>query len=213
MQLSVCVVNHNRTRLALPDGRVLALFPRMLETVVAAARHAKLAPDLVIAETDATRPRFGEWADNAWPWSWRVAELPLPFSLGAGRNLATAALAPGFVAVLDADMLLPPNFFVWLARAHRTDAFFPLYSRFTGPEHGTTAPGAGWGNVVTHTDMLDAVRQRFGQCWPETEAWGGEDTGFANRVRVVGGDFIRCHQVPDLLHQWHPKTTAWHTGA
>jgi glycosyltransferase involved in cell wall biosynthesis len=141
-----------------------------------------------------------------------LTEGPQPFSAGAWRTMAANASKGEILVMLDADMLVPPDFLVRMAAIVRAGrAAFPLYMREDHPG-GRQSPGNGWGNAAFSREVWTAVAAAYnGHPYPETTRWGHEDVAFAKRVhRLV--PFWR-ELVPGFVHLWHPKTGSQWYGA
>jgi SAM-dependent methyltransferase len=141
---------------------------------------------------------------------WQYLELlPFPvkrvcldgcFSLGRGRNESACMATHETILFLDADMLLPPDFFCTLVPLVSAGvAAFPIYEREVSPG-GPLVWGQGWGNV-----MLPASIWR-GRVWIEHDYWGGEDNDMAQQLRDVLP--IWRERLPGFIHQWHEKDSA-----
>lgn len=141
---------------------------------------------------------------SVWPGPYVVVPMDGPFSLGRGRNAALRRCPEDwFVAVLDADMILPPN--EPPAMPQHGEAFFPLYRLQQENPELPYQTGRGWGNVMGYTETLQKA------AWPEFTKWGPEDQIYAKQLRAAGVKHIRADW-PGLTHRWHPKVGQWYTG-
>lgn len=192
------------------------VLPLLVRCVDHLAIAADLDAELVIVDFHSTDTDYG-WLPRAWlPRRLVLLSAELPFSLGRGRNLGIGASHGEVLVILDADMLVPPDFFsrfVPLCNASR--AVFPVYQRIDNPITNETSRGAGWGNCIVLRSTFDAVKATKGRAhgygYIETDSWGSEDTSFRNvLINKLGIECLRP-ACADLLHQWHRKQGPWYT--
>jgi len=133
------------------------------------------------------------------------------FSLGKGRNIALARSTGDVLAFIDADMLLPSNFFdVIIPQIEQGKTCFPLYKRYTGREHKALSDGNGYGNVVISRDNVNKLLiLGNGQLWPEFTTWGGEDTKIVKMIRE-NNMLLWREYIDGFYHQWHAKDTEFY---
>jgi glycosyltransferase involved in cell wall biosynthesis len=137
---------------------------------------------------------------------------PEPFSAGAWRTLAANASRGEILVMLDADMLVPPDFLARMAAIVRSGkSAFPLYLREDHPG-GHQSPGNGWGNSAFSREAWSSVAKAYnGHPYPEGTRWGHEDVAFAKRVHRIGPYWREL--VPGFVHLWHHKSgSEWYGG-
>jgi len=198
MELSVCIPSLNRNRIPW-QGRMLELLPRCLDSLARALDAACVEAEVIIADGGSEDWPPAEWApQRIAPMPVRVLDAGRPFMRGRARNVAAEAARSDVLFFCDADMLVPARVIErGLEVAAGGRGYFPLYKRFSGPEHTSQVPGSGHGNCVVLAAHWRASR------WPERLRWGGEDTAFA-RWFSARGLMVR-EAVPGFVHQWHPK--------
>lgn len=198
-RVSLCTVCYNRTML-------LTNFIKS----AAKAIHGNICCELVVVDFNSDKPLdVIEAVKNNWPYWHTITRLNGEFSLGKGRNRALNDSQYDILAFLDADMLLPENFFdVIIPEIEKGKICFPLYKRYTSQEHKELSDGAGYGNVIFK--RIDAERLlRFGKLWPEFTKWGGEDTPLARLASQQGIEIWREY-IDGFYHQWHAKDSEFY---
>jgi len=184
-RISICTVTYNRSE----------LLARSLDSWQAAIGRG-MDCELIISDFGSTDNPLKEWV--VWPCDLKIHSLSGVFSLGRGRNEAVKLASGDVLFVLDADMLVPPDFF---ERLYSLSVAFPIYERQQkdGSLIWTESPGRG--NCVISKEHVNRLGNDL---WPEYTTWGGEDTVFASRVRDSGLPIWR-ERVSGFVHQWHTK--------
>ena len=135
-ELSVCIPVHNRSRVILPDRRVLTPLPNLVRSLYAQAKAARLSIEIVIADF-----RSDDWPIRHWAAGCTVVDCDGPMSVGAGKNAAARSSRSDVLFFCDADMLLQTADVLTrgLEAARSGRAYFPRYLRYTGPDHASAA--------------------------------------------------------------------------
>ena len=197
-EISICVPCFNRSRVPSSAG-LLELFPKCVDSLVAAARASWIECELIVADYRSDDWPLADWlAERAWPIRAKVVTPHEKYTTGGGKNAAAELASAPVLFFCETDMLVPANLLVrGLVVTGRGDGYFPYYQRYRGPEHDAAYWGNGCGNaVVLRDDWLENK-------WIPSEGWGsGEDTLFSHwfwqRERLAR------EQLLEFYHQWHP---------
>jgi len=196
-ELSVCIPVHNRSRVILPDRRVLTPLPNLVRSLYAQAKAARLSIEIVIADF-----RSDDWPIRHWAAGCTVVDCDGPMSVGAGKNAAARSSRSDVLFFCDADMLLQTADVLTrgLEAARSGRAYFPRYLRYTGPDHASTSQGNGHGCCIVTRETWRT------NPWLESTVYGVEDNAFAAAMRQLG--LLVRDDPPGFYHQWHPVSEA-----
>lgn len=218
--LSICINHRNRSWLQVGD-ELRPLFRTGFDRLCEVLRGAGILAEILIVDwPDAASGELGlgnwsidpqtgaptgdpppDWLQTDAAWL-RLFRGEGRFTRGGGRNQAARKYARGDVLFfMDADMLVSPKTVErGLAVVGAGKAFFPFYRR-RSRDGKRLDEGIGTGN-----SFMSA--RHFAECggFPETPAWGGEDTAVCNWFTARG--LCVRELVQDFIHQWHPKPPA-----
>ena len=213
--LSVCVSLKNRSRIAHQD-HLLELFPKCVETIVAASRELmetwdepspqgslpshRAAVELVVADFNSDDWPLSQWlANTADGLTLKHFNLTEGFSRGRGLNMAAMHASSDRLLFLDADMLATAQLMRdGIEAIDQATAYFPVF-RYLNIHGGLLdLEHASFGNVFLSKQMFAASGGV-----PEFQSWGGEDDIFYERVRRIAN--IRRDEGAGFYHQWHPE--------
>jgi hypothetical protein len=201
--LSICTTVKNRSLVATDSG-VLRLFPKCVESIVAA--HTAIDDlELVVADWESDDWPLDQWLPDAvTTLALQLVQMEGGFSRGRGLNAAARAASGDMLFFTDADCLICPLVIEKSVRYMREGkAFFPVLYSFDGPDHcGGWWRHSGYGNATVTRDTY----QHAGG-WPEYDKWGKEDDDFYERVSGVAS--VVREEVPGFFHQWHPEDLLW----
>lgn len=173
-------------------------FRRMLASIVRAQRPADL--EVIVVDHGSTDGDVIDIIGNEYFVG--LMQRPLPFNASGARNEGAALAIGDVLAFLDADMIVPTDYFEIVQRETPPGtAFFPQCLLQDQCREISTVCTTGYGNcAVTRADF-----KRVGK-WDEGfVAWGEEDTEFHERYRKAGISISRP-VLSDLVHQYHPNT-------
>jgi len=135
------------------------------------------APDEVIVVDYACPEGAGQWVRAHYPMVKLVAVDDAPgFNLPRARNLGAAAASAETLCFFDADILIGEGFIGWVRGNAQPESFYRA-SLVDGVRLKQT-----WGSTVCSRAAFKTVAG-YDQSF---RGWGGEDTDFYQRLRLVG---------------------------
>lgn len=208
-EISICIVNWNRSRLDIGNGKILELLPNCIKSLAEAYRDYD--SELIIADFCSTDWPLNQWLASVWTKPYSIIDCQLPFSLGMGRNNALTHVKGKIIYLIDADMIVPTDYAkITIEQIEKGFALFPLYRRQGAIDGNKNYSGAGWGNAVITTDILQQVRNcKHDKIYPESTLWGGEDTAMVNAIRGHKIAPLWREEIAGFIHQYHPKSGSY----
>lgn len=196
--ISLCFVIKERSRQHY-DGRLLELFPRCIDSLVASGTLQDQI-EVVVADYGSTDWPLMDWLPQ------RLGRVPVTivtmegdFSRGRGLNYAAAHARQDILFFLDVDMLLTRELLkLAFEQAQAGKVFAPVSQDLdqAGRIRGERLDG--YGSVAVGKELFE----RAGR-WPEFLSWGGEDTILFETLQTLAP--ILRRKVDHFFHQWHPE--------
>lgn len=207
MLVSIIIPHKLRSRVKMEDGSVLSLFPNCIDSIANTTSGFGVDFELVVADFGSQDYPLSEWLTQD------RAQMPVTildksddpvFNRGKGLNTAARAASGDVYCLMDTDMLLSREF--WMYGIHsikNNKAFFPVCYSFKDPAHKT----GWWRNTGYGMSMVKKEWYWQVSGVKEIPRWGTEDNLFVQGISKIVP--IYRPQVANYFHQWHPNGNDW----
>lgn len=201
--LSICITIKNRSRVTLPDGQVIALFPNCLRSIASLAGEGHNM-EVVIADFDSTDWPLNQWVEEVLKdIPYRIIKANKPFHSGLGRNIAAEHAKGEFLLFLDAEMIVSPILFKnGLKYLSQHKVYFPICFYYLNQDHslGFWCDG-GKGISFMHRSVF--LKAGKWPCPPSYSMPYNIDQIFFRKVKATGVGIVNERE-GNYYHQYHP---------
>lgn len=157
--------------------------------------------EIVVGDFYSTDYPPERWIPSLWKGSWHVEKISGDFSRGRGRNVAFSKTKYETIFFLDADMIVPTDFFGSVLRnSSDGKAWFPICWYLSSPSVKVGHwPRTACGNLGIQKNQMVKLGP-----WEERTTHGLEDNALLEKA-ISSGMHVFRERYAGFIHQYHPK--------
>lgn len=203
--ISILIPHKLRSRVELEDGKILHLFPNMINSLKASIKDiVDIKFELIIADFGSDDYPLLKWLDTQ-EYGIKTTVLDYSqdpiFNRGRALNIAAKQANGDLLCLMDTDMLLGKEFWEEGLKAINANlAYFPVCYSYSNPEHTE-----GWWRTSGY-GMSIIKKEWFNEVGgiKENHVWGREDDDFVRKIARITK--IYRPMVPNYFHQYHDNS-------